>query len=79
MDYSKITPLIKDNFVYFHKYKSNYFYYRLKKDDDVYEFSIHLSEIEEAELLSQDKAILFLKYIKKALQSGRFTKVLMYV
>lgn len=72
----ELTHLIKENTVNFHRFKSNTFYYRIVKDDETYEFTIPLREVKDAELLHEDKAIIFMRYIREAIKSGRLTKIL---
>lgn len=44
-------------------------------DIDTYEFPVPLSDIGDATLLATDKAIMFMRYIRKALENKEFIKV----
>lgn len=69
-----IKDIVKDNTVYFVKFRQGYFYYgvKVKVDDSIYSytFPVPLSDIGDATLLDQDKAIIFMRYIRKAIEEG---------
>ena len=70
-----IKELVKDNWVEFDSYRQGYFYYNLttyngeSKDFTriVYQFPVPLNDIGTATLLKDDKAITFMRWIRKAL------------
>lgn len=64
-----IKDLIKDNTVEFVRFKEGNFIYKIAKDGAFFEFPVPLSEIGNAELLAQDKAILFMRYIRQHLKT----------
>lgn len=62
-----IKDLVKDNVVNFVRYREGNFIYSVEKDGKALEFPVPLEELGTATLLAQDKAILFMRYIKKHL------------
>lgn len=81
-----IKDLVKDNMVTFDSYRQGLFYYNiihvplLKGDTpsyptaDVYQFTVPIDDIGTATLLGEDKAITFMRWIRKAMQDGTITK-----
>lgn len=70
-----ITQLIKDNHVSFVEYRKGFFYYRIKEPSDNYHiFPVPLDDIGDATLKFTDKAIYFMRYIRKAIEEGTFIK-----
>lgn len=86
-----IKELIKNNRVYFDHYRQGNFYYNLivptPQDQivneaipmwahyDQYQFTVPLEDIGTATLMDQDKAILFMRWIKKALEEKTLIKL----
>ena len=68
----KIKDVVKDNHVYFVRYRQGYFYYRVDVGMDTYVFPVPQSDIGDATLDSSDKAIIFMRYIRKAIGDGTF-------
>ncbi len=56
-----ILELIKDNKAHFVSYKEGFFIYRVND----FEFPVPLSDIGGATLLAEDKAIFFMRWIRK--------------
>jgi hypothetical protein len=79
-----IKDIIKDNFVTFVRYRQGYFYYKIwvKRPLDspestqpllrAYSFPVPLSDIGDATLEEHDKAIIFMRYIRKAIEDKTF-------
>jgi hypothetical protein len=74
-----IKEIVKDNVVHFHKYRAGYFYYMVPlfdRDNDNavywYVFPVPQSDIGDATLQREDKAIIFMRYIRKAIDEGTF-------
>jgi len=73
-----------NNKVTFDSYRQGHFYYnvpRLAVDEDdvfldVYQFTVPIEDIGTATLLAEDKAITFMRWIRKAIEDGTLTKVL---
>lgn len=61
-----LKDLIKDNYVTFLSYKKGFFYYNIKN----YIFPVPVDDIGDGELLHTDKAIMFMRWIRKAIQEG---------
>jgi hypothetical protein len=72
-----IKEIVKDNTVSFAKYRQGVAYYvvRVPSTGTDHMFPVPLEDIGDATLLAQDKAIVFMRYIRKALEEGTFVKV----
>lgn len=71
-----IKEIVKDNEVRFAKYRQGFAYYtvRVPSAGIDYIFPVPLSDIGDATLLATDKAMVFMRYIRKALEDGTFVK-----
>jgi len=67
-----IKDIVKDNTVQFAFYKNGIFYYNVFHDEQLYLFPVPLSDIGDGVLKSKDKAILFMRYIRKAIEEKTF-------
>ena len=67
-----ITFLVKDNYVHFDSYRQGFFYYRLNVGKSTYLFPIPEDDIGTATLKSMDKAITFMRWIRKAIEEKTF-------
>jgi hypothetical protein len=63
---SKLLDLVKDKTVHFMFYRSGNLWYII--DDDGFEFPVPITDCGDAVFLAEDKAILFMRYIRKQLQ-----------
>lgn len=78
MNIPAIKDIVKDNTVYFDLYRNGYFYYTVRvfdtENDAVvsYRFPVSQIDIGDATLLAHDKAIFFMRYIRKAIDEGTF-------
>lgn len=84
-----LKNLIKDNTVQFNSYRQGFFYYNITylvkgvntniKDNieygTVFQFPIPIEDIGGAFLLKEDKAITFMRWIRKAIEDNTFIKV----
>jgi len=70
-----IKDIVKDNKVEFSSYRANKFYYIIKVDEIFYQFSIDREDIEGATLQAMDKAIYFMRWIRKAIKENTFIKI----
>ncbi len=86
MEIPSIKDLVKDNSVYLERFKSGNLFYRVttkyQEHEDgtnariyTFEFPVPVSDIGEAEMRSRDKAIYFMRYIKRAIADGTFIAV----
>lgn len=75
----KLIELIKDNKVYFDSYRQGFFYYNINKvtgwETDIYQFPVPLDDIGNATLLKEDKAITFMRWLRKSIEDGTFIKM----
>ena len=62
---SKLLDMVKDKKVHFSFYREGELWY---KTDDGFEFPVPISDIGNATFLAEDKAILFMRYIRKHLE-----------
>jgi len=71
-----IKDIVKDNEVTFLRYRQGIAYYtvRVPNDDVDYLFPVPLNDVGDATLLARDKAIVFMRYIRKAIEEGTFVK-----
>jgi hypothetical protein len=71
-----IKDIVRDNTVRFAKYRQGVAYYtvRVPSDGLEYMFPVPLSDIGDATLLASDKAMVFMRYIRKALEDKTFVK-----
>lgn len=81
-----IKDIVKDNTVRFDRYRHGIMYYKITvweqydpavKDTKIpatYSFPVPLDDIGDATLHSDDKAIMFMRYIRKALDDGTFVR-----
>lgn len=74
MDIKNLKDIIKDNSVEFHYYRAGVIYYSVTYNDEAYTFPVRLDDVGDATLMKQDKAILFMRYIRKAIESNEFVK-----
>ena len=78
-----IKELIKDNFVKFDSYRQGNFYYKIIKSEQTalrgesiaYLFTVPIDDIGTATLLSEDKAITFMRWIRKAINDNTLVRV----
>jgi hypothetical protein len=72
----EIKEIVKDNEVRFARYRRGCAYYtvRVPSEGVDYMFPVSLSDIGDATLHASDKALLFMRYIRKALEEGTFVK-----
>ena len=68
-----IVDIVKDNTVRFVRYRQGVAYYEVKVPSEGYfVFPVPLADIGDATLELEDKAILFMRYIKRAIGEGSF-------
>ena len=77
-----IKEIIKDNTVAFDSYRQGYFYYNVrvhgKTEGDIYkdyQFPVPLHDIRTATLLAEDKAITFMRWIRKAIEDKTLIEI----
>lgn len=71
-----IKDIVKDNTVHLDRLRKGIAYYQVNVDKiEKYEFPVPLDDIGDATLLQSDKAIFYMRYIKKAIEDGTFIKL----
>ena len=73
-----IKEIVKDNYVHFRRYRKGILYYGVIVEEEpfgiLYEFPVPIDDCGDADFYGSDKAILFMRYIRKALEDGTFIK-----
>ena len=67
-----IKDIVKDNIVYFDYYRSGTMYYLVRVNEINYSFPVPLDDVGNASLLRKDKAITYMRWIRKALKDKTF-------
>ncbi len=70
-----LTAIVKDNFVHFRRYRVGNFFYGVVYKGEKYEFPVPLEDIGDATLPDSDKAIMFMRYIRKAINDNTFVSI----
>lgn len=70
-----IKDIIKGNTVRFDSYRSGFFYYHIEYENETYQFTVPQDDIGTATLNAEDKAMLFMRWIRKAIDSNEFIKI----
>lgn len=70
-----LKQIVKDNQVQFSHYRAGHLYYNVPIEQDQYCFPVPVEDIGDATFLNSDKAIIMMRYIRKALELGTFVKV----
>jgi hypothetical protein len=71
-----IREIVQDNRVKFMKYRQGYAFYRVRVPGETVDraFAVPLTDVGDATLLANDKALIFMRYIRKAIEDGTFVK-----
>lgn len=69
-----IKDIVKNNTVNFLKYRHQVAYYKVTHEGTDYMFPVPLDDVGDATLYAQEKAITYMRYIRKALDEGTFVK-----
>ena len=70
-----LTTIVKDNKVLFSHLRKGFAYYNVNYEGDTYVFPVSLEDIGDATLLNEDKAIILMRYIRKAISANEFVKI----
>lgn len=70
-----ILLLVKDNFVYFNFFRQGHFYYNLMTKTGTYQFPIPLEDIGTATLQQREKAVTFMKWVRRAIEDKTFIRL----
>jgi|GEM_PF-1402610 len=70
----KIKDIVKDNHVHFVRYRQGVAFYSVyvSSQDQTFLFPVPLEDVADATLEASDKAILFMRYIRRAIKEGSF-------
>lgn len=69
-----LKQIVKNNQVSFSHYRAGHLYYNVPVDQEQYSFPVPVDDIGDATFLKSDKAIIMMRYIRKALELGTFVK-----
>lgn len=69
-----LKEMIKDNKVYFSRYRQNHMYYHINYNGQKYEFPVPLEDVQDATLMAEEKAIMLMRYIRKAIKENMLVK-----
>lgn len=67
-----LKEIVKDNIVHFNSYRKGILYYKVTVNNKNYRFPVPIEDTGDATFLDKDKAILFMRYIRKALNENTF-------
>jgi hypothetical protein len=70
-----LKEIIKNNIVRFSHYRASYLYYHITVNELTYSFPVPIEDIGDATFLNEDKAIIMMRYIRKAIEDKTFVKV----
>ena len=70
-----LKDIVKNNVVRFYYYRASNLIYTVKVDNIDYTFPVPIEDVGDATFKNEDKAILFMRYILKALADNTFIKV----
>jgi hypothetical protein len=69
-----LKDIVKGRNVHFLKYRKGNLYYFIDLDEGMYSFPVPIEDCGDATFKCSDKAITFMRYIRKALEDGTFVK-----
>lgn len=74
----ELAKVVKNNTVHFLCYRAGNLFYWVEVDGERYEFPVPIEDTGDATFPAQDKAILLMRYIRKAINNGTFVHVREY-
>ena len=69
-----IKDIIKDNTVKFSFFRAGVMFYTVTYNGELYQFPVPVDDVGDATFSAEDKAILFMRYIRKAIDNNEFVK-----
>ena len=69
-----LKQIVKDNTVNFSHYRAGHLYYTVIVPEGNFSFPVPVTDIGDATFLKHDKAIIMMRYIRKALSEGTFVR-----
>lgn len=70
-----LKTIVKDNKVNFSHYRASHLYYSINTYGSTYSFPVPIEDIGDATFLDEDKALIFMRYIRQSLKDKTFVKV----
>ena len=75
-----LKELVKETVVVFSHYRADNFYYNVMSEDSsppewVYQFPVPVDDIGNATMLAEDKGVLFMRWIRKAINDHTLIKL----
>lgn len=70
-----IKEVVQGNKVHFDSFRQGLFYYNVSVDGFKFQFTVPIEDIGTATLLAIDKAITYMRWIRKAIDSNTFIKL----
>jgi len=67
-----LKTIVKDNQVHFSHYRAGHLYYTVLVEGQTYVFPVPITDTGEATFHKQEKAMLLMRYIRKALAEKTF-------
>jgi len=71
----ELKQIVKNNTVHFSHYRASHLYYNVTVNEIKYMFPVPIDDIGDATFLNEDKAMIMMRYIRKALDEKTFVKV----
>lgn len=65
-----IAEIVKGNTATFSHYRATVMYYCVQVEDTKYTFPVYLEDLKGAELHAEEKAIMLMRYIRRAIKDG---------
>jgi len=72
----KITEIVKNNTARFDHFRNGEFAYRINVKGVPYQFTLTPEDVKGGILLAEDRAIIFMKFINRALKENTFQRVI---
>ena len=72
MELPSIKEIVKNNTVIFVKYRAGHLYYKVVVNNVSYMFPVPTDDVGDATFNNEDKAMLFMRYIRKAIDDKTF-------
>lgn len=71
----KLSQIVADNTARFAFFRGKSMYYTIDVEGSTYQFEVPISEVDEATFNAEDKAIFFMRWIRKAIEKEEFYKI----
>jgi len=69
-----LKQIVKGNQAQFSHYRAGHLYYNVPVEGEQFSFPVPIEDVGDATFLNQDKAIIMMRYIRKALETGAFVR-----